>query len=324
MGRGIIEAGLFRSERVELETRTSDPASPADGERWLRTDLSDTANDVLAELRWSDGSATNSIDVVATASTDSGVAEVLWVQTPNGTGVIPAVSPPADAEYPSQRLRYAGADHGLGVSSIPDSGIFRFTFDSDTISSGTVTGVWNDRTATISGETVIDGIGTTHDTGDAVEFDGSGEITLDTSLQSYTKLTVGGWFSSDSFSRESGGFRFGENNGLLLQLKSGNIQWYVYDNSSFTKIAAKTGSVGTNYHAVIGIDTGLGEARAWLDGSRIDTGSVSSSEKMAPTDAIGKENDGYMIDGRIDTHNGYSKLLSDSEVSNWYNTGSIN
>jgi hypothetical protein len=119
MGRGIIEAGLFRSERVKLETRTSDPASPADGERWLRTDL-DSGTDKLAELRWFDGSVTNGIKVVAPGSTDSDIAEVLRVETPNGTGVVPAVSPPGDAIYSSQRLRHAGADYGLGVIDIPD------------------------------------------------------------------------------------------------------------------------------------------------------------------------------------------------------------
>ena len=118
MGRGIIEAGLFRTERVELETRTSDPASPADGERWLRTDL-DGETDKLAELRWHDGSSTRSINVVAPGSTDTDVEEVLRIQTPNGTGVVPAVSPPGDAGFPSQRLRHAGTDYGLGAVDIP-------------------------------------------------------------------------------------------------------------------------------------------------------------------------------------------------------------
>lgn len=121
MSRGIIDAGLFRTERVELETRASDPANPADGERWLRTDLSDTANDKLAELRLFDGSRTKSIDVVAPRSTDSGVEEVLRIKTPSGVGVIPAISPPSDAKYPSQRVRHAGENYGLGFSAIPNS-----------------------------------------------------------------------------------------------------------------------------------------------------------------------------------------------------------
>jgi len=121
MSRGIIEAGLFRTERVKLKTRTSDPANPADGERWLRTDR-DSGTDKLAELRWFDGSSRRSINIVAPGTTDSDVTEMLRVQTPNGTGVIPAISPPGDAGYPSQRVRHAGADYGLGLAGIPNSG----------------------------------------------------------------------------------------------------------------------------------------------------------------------------------------------------------
>lgn len=134
MGQGIIEAGLFRTERVELETRTTDPPSPADGERWLRTDL-DGETDKLAELRWYDGSTTNNINIVATGSTDSGFEEVLRVQTPNGVGVIPAISPPGDAGHPSQRLRHAGGDYGLGVTGIPDSEDLQAHYDASNLTS---------------------------------------------------------------------------------------------------------------------------------------------------------------------------------------------
>ena len=141
MGRGIVSAGLHRTERVKLETRTTDPPGPADGERWLRTDLSDTANDKLAELRWFDGSRTKSVDIVAPGTTDNGVAEILRIQTPGGLGVIPAISPPGDAGHPSQRLRHAGADYGLGVITVLDSAIHQYRMDEG------------------SGETVGDAIG---------------------------------------------------------------------------------------------------------------------------------------------------------------------
>jgi hypothetical protein len=115
MSRGIVSAELHRTERVELEARQEDPESPAVGERWLRIDLSDTSNDKLAELRWYDGSNTNGINVVAPGSTDSGVEEVLRIETSNGTGVVPAIAPPADANYGSQRLRHNGTTYGLGA-----------------------------------------------------------------------------------------------------------------------------------------------------------------------------------------------------------------
>lgn len=187
MGRGIIEAGLFRTERVELETRTSDPPSPADGERWLRTDLSDTANDKLAELRWydgSDGSAINRIDVVAPGTTDSGVQEFLRVETPDGTGAIPAISPPGDAKYSSQRARHAGADYGLGVLNVPDSVVTQYTLDDDgTTSTATDSVGTND--ANISGASYT----TTANVGShALSFGGSDEL----SSQSAVDLVADG------------------------------------------------------------------------------------------------------------------------------------
>ena len=176
MSRGIIEAELFRTERVELETRTTDPPSPAPGERWLRTDLSDTVNDKLAEWRWFDGSVTNSIDVVAAGSTDSGAEEVLRVQTPNGVGAIPAISPPVDAAYPSQRLRHAGADYGLGVISIPDSAIHQWKLDEG--SGTTVADSVDNNDGTVNGATWVSGSWTG---GFALNGDGTNDdITLTT------------------------------------------------------------------------------------------------------------------------------------------------
>lgn len=117
VGRGIYE-GSPRTERVQLETRSSDPTNPSNGEAWLRTDL--TGTDKVAEYRWYDGASVNAVDVVTPGTTSSPVEEVLRVQTPTGKGVI-KTAPRSDATYPEQSLQHSGSPLGLGYSAIPDS-----------------------------------------------------------------------------------------------------------------------------------------------------------------------------------------------------------
>jgi len=38
-GRGIVEAGVFRSELIEANARTSDPTNPGVGDFWIRSDV---------------------------------------------------------------------------------------------------------------------------------------------------------------------------------------------------------------------------------------------------------------------------------------------
>lgn len=136
MGRGILE-GTPRTERVQLETRSSDPANPSVGEAWLRTDL--TGTDKVGELRWFDGASTNAVDVVTPGTTSSPVEEVLRIQTPNGKGVI-KTAPRNDATYPEWSLQHAGSPLGLGYSAIPDSVEYQFAVDDGYDES---TGDWN-------------------------------------------------------------------------------------------------------------------------------------------------------------------------------------
>jgi hypothetical protein len=122
VGRGIYE-GSPRTERIQLETRSSDPSNPTNGEAWLRTDL--TGTDKVGEYRWFDGASVNAVDVVTPGSTSAPVEDVLRVQTPSGKGVI-KTAPRSDAKYPEQSLQHAGSPLGLGYSAIPDSVVDNF------------------------------------------------------------------------------------------------------------------------------------------------------------------------------------------------------
>jgi len=195
MGRGIISAGLHRTERVKLEARTTDPPSPASGERWLRTDLN-SETDKLAELRWYDGSSVKSINVVAIGTTDSGVAEPLRIQTPNGLGVIPAISPPADAGYPSQRLQHNRSVFGLGLNTIPDTGDhqWRITKGSGTTLSDSV----GDIAATVNGPSWYSDSGAVGEW--ALDFDGTDDYWVsDSRVGNMETGSVFGWARLNDF-----------------------------------------------------------------------------------------------------------------------------
>ena len=111
MGRGIIESALFRTERLGLELRTSDPASHNEGEAWIRTDLAPDT-DQLATLRFDHGSGTWDIPVYEAGSSASSVSEA-WRLTINGsTGYIPVITED-EAAFPELRFQHDGTTTAL-------------------------------------------------------------------------------------------------------------------------------------------------------------------------------------------------------------------
>lgn len=112
MSKGIIE-GNPRTERIQLDTRTSDPTNPVKGEVWLRTDK--TGTDKVGEFRWYDGGSTNSVDIVTPGTTGGSVEEVLRVQTPNGKGVI-KTAPRSSSVYPQMSFQHNGSHLGFGYT----------------------------------------------------------------------------------------------------------------------------------------------------------------------------------------------------------------
>ena len=138
MGRGIIESGMFRTEQLEIEQRTADPASPEANEEWLRVDIKPQYEDAdgntqtgLAEYRVANGDGT--IDTAPVATVGDAVGENvidkdrLYVDTggsPTGTGFIPHAT--EGAAYPKRRLEHptdgrVAMHNALTTSAIPDS-----------------------------------------------------------------------------------------------------------------------------------------------------------------------------------------------------------
>lgn len=163
-------------ERIVLTTRTSDPSSPTQGDKWLRTDL--TSGDKIATLRFEHASGTWDIPVFPTGTSESGVEEVLRIQTPNGLGFVPVVQ--NGGTRPELAIQHTGARHGWHTSTAPtpDSVVLQYyapTWDqgdatwTDDMDNADMTLIGDLQAATLSdGNDSIDGDGT----------DDRGEITL--------------------------------------------------------------------------------------------------------------------------------------------------
>ncbi len=93
MGRGIIESGLFRSQKCGVSELTSDPADHQEGERWIRTDLA-PETDQIATYRFDMGAdGVVDIPIYDAGATVDGVEKVRRVQVNGQTGFIRSLLP---------------------------------------------------------------------------------------------------------------------------------------------------------------------------------------------------------------------------------------
>ncbi|QLD84609.1 hypothetical protein HWV23_02700 [Natronomonas halophila] len=108
MGRGIIEAERFRTERLGLAALTSDPTDTQPGEAWLRTDLNGASgDDQIATLRFQTSSGITSLRVFATSGVRPDEAAVYRVFVGGEIGVVP-VLPTENAQAPGVRIQHNG------------------------------------------------------------------------------------------------------------------------------------------------------------------------------------------------------------------------
>jgi len=126
MGRGTVESGLFRSERYQLEQRTSDPANHSEGEAWIRTDVSpDTGQ--IATLRFDNGGSAIDIPIFdSTASADSDISKAWRVRVNGTTGFISVIE--TGGTYDQLRLQHNGNSYGVhdSLSAPLDSGVLLY------------------------------------------------------------------------------------------------------------------------------------------------------------------------------------------------------
>jgi len=223
-------------------------------------------------------------------------------------------------------------------NTVPDSGITRYTFDNADTGGSTSKDLWGRNNGTIFGATT----GISGQINEAYSIDGTGDrvetpINPTNDLPS-TGFTIGLWFKPKNWNDNdySGIIASQDANNHLINLgqdNKGGINWLTNDGSNHGVEQANVGySDGTWYFIVARYDS--------TNGYILDTGSAggslsqysNSDTTLADVDEPlyigGISRDGSFsgsdsVEGDYDDPRFYNKTLSDTEVSNWFETGSI-
>lgn len=309
MGRGIFE-GSPRTERIQLETRSSDPSSPSNGEAWLRTDR--TGTDKVGEFRFKHSGLLRVVDVVTPGTTESGVEDVLRVQTPNGVGVIPTL-PRADSAVPEFSLQHNGQILGIGVSDLPDSIVTLYEFEGDsdpTLAVDTAGSLDADISASgavYSTDAKVGSYAMDHDGTDGyVESQDTVDLVADGSDEA---ASVAGWVKADS---SNDGYAFGWGRGfnnhlVIWETSGGDWEAFLQVGNNKTMTAGVPASTSSYQHVAATVTQST--LKLWVDG--VEEESVPHSYDIT---AIG---DAYLATGgRPNTSASGTVLVDDFVAAN--------
>lgn len=294
MGRGIVESGLFRSERYQLERRTSDPATTQEGEMWIRTDLAPDA-DQLATLRFDAGGSTWDVPIYNVGATTENVEKVWRVSIGGTTGFVPLTddSPTFEAlKYQHNGAAFSAHD-ALTAFATPDSDVTQAQryWPADDGSGSTIAEdrLGDDSTGFTGSWTSGSYIG-----GMAPVYDGANDwdeadYAFDATFQGFGFFVAiephsGGMGTERYFADPSGGSggngwepgpagRVGADDGLEFFTKNGTST-VTLQSSAISHDTLHT--VGASYNP-------NNEAVLYLDGSRVDSASVGTPENNEPT-----------------------------------------
>lgn len=214
---------------------------------------------------------------------------------------------------------------GVSTGGGPTSGIARFTLDdADTdASSGETTDVWSGNTGTFAGTGETPGqtgANQTYTTNEAFGFDGAGRVSTTVSDPDVP-------FSAAAWAYWDGGkivasTRGGTDQGFGLHFKNGVYNPYIRDGpaNTYRQIEGSSVTTGNWYH--VAITVGAGTFTAYFNGA--PDGSLSYDGYTPGSDVeIADDGLGNNLLGRVDDVRIYDKVLSDTEVSDLYNTGTI-
>jgi hypothetical protein len=212
----------------------------------------------------------------------------------------------------------------IEVTDIPDSGISRWTFDTEDTESGTAIDSWNSNDGTINGATTgVSGANQTYTTNEAYDFDGSDDDVAIT-IPALTDFSLAAWAKSGNSSSTSEEYVIrlqDSNNDVFLGEKNGNWIFRIYD-GSFQSATGTT--IDSNWTFLCATFDGS-NMTLYEDATEVATGTASGTGSSSGSSAIGSNpGNGQFWNGRIDDPRIYSKELTSTEVSNLYQTGSIN
>jgi hypothetical protein len=212
-------------------------------------------------------------------------------------------------------------------STIPDSGIFRYTWDSKNIVNGVLNDVWGDHNLSLSGEITTGeaGLSTEYNSEESALFDGSN----DEGRYSYTRNSISEWSITFWINSKSGSnnkiladdddgnsnpvdcFEAQHDNGVI-ELYSGGGSWISFD------------SLSTDTPTFVGITVDETDTTVQVGTSKT-TNSYSQSLFNQNTLVVGRGQSGFesYFSGHLDDIRGYSKKLSTTELDNLRMTGKI-
>lgn len=230
------------------------------------------------------------------------------------------------ARDPNDGTRQFPSLHSVSAQVVRESAVFRWTFDDTDTESGAAIDVWNDNDATINGVTTgVSGANQTYTTNEAYEFDRSGG-NVDSSVSDIATASVAAWAKityTDSTDRVVIGTLDSDTGFALRYAGQTNAVWDLVtanDGSFSTVVGSNTTFEWIHFVAVLDDNNSI---TLYEDGSEVGTTSIGSRD-LGGTFRVGERSDGgNHFDGPIDDVRVYNKALSSSEVSNLYNTGSI-
>jgi len=265
--------------------------------------------------------------------------EAFRVQTASGPGFVPLAAVD-EADRPYLRVQTSSGVRAVDTSAsgIPDSGVMRLTFNNEDTDSGTSFDSWGDNDGNINGATTgITGANQTYDTAEAYSFTTDDYVVVpnSTALQLGTAATIAFWVYLDDtanygfVSKQDAGGSFTNDHWTTELNPSGpNPRFFVERGNTDNRAEADVSLNSQQwYHIIIAIDYGT-EVHFYVDGS--STGKTSTistwgtSLDVSDDLWIGQEKDfGRALEGDMDDVRIYDKVLSSTEASNLYNTGSI-
>jgi len=273
----------------------------------------------IVELTRSYQSSPQDEQVVRRVTTDSN-GNYIFEEHPDGDGTTQEWHVSA---YSHDGTAYVNSFNNPGVTAdlpefaIPDSGVSRWEFEQNANDS------WNGNDGTEQSDVQYS---TTAQVGSySLDLDTTTDYvdTPVTSIQTPFSITL--WVNLRSTSGVNSA------KGCMWSMYSGgNNDVYLWPSSDFTFVDdTSTGvSSGVNpstnmwYH--VACVRGDADARIYVDGNREGSASASANTFDANSFQFGRFGDGSRnMDGLLDDARYYDKALSDTEVSNLYNTGSI-
>jgi len=294
MGNGIVESGLGRTERLEVEQRTTDPSTTKQGEMWLRTDVA-PETDQLATLRVDNGSGTWDVPVFDASATVDNVQKVFRVPVGGVTGFVPVTG--VTSTFPKLRFQHGGSTlelhDALTASAIPDSAIHRWSHSEG---SGTILGdSIGNLDGTINGSswatgTWVDGYSLNHDgTDDGVT---TSDPSLNLNTDNWTAAITIQAESAGSTQRTAWGLQWGHAAAIDIGADGDlRVIWFTGDNTRYLRWSGW--STGTKYRVVATRDQNT-EFALWVNNTKRDSNDASVDASTSTNgNTFGFRGDGF-------------------------------